>query len=270
MSKEKIKSLFIKLENTLFSEEEVIATLIHIYGKNMDNIDLLNDINEVFYERGYNCHFLMPSVKHKKFDVDEYCSYASKFVTKSSDKTMKLMDYLKEINSHRVTNMTLHLIKIKYLVDANILDINNSYIKKCYDENLDLREALFRDYLSENKDIIDAIKAMKEDVLTRIGGYGDDYNKFSYYEFILDTEFMLYSINNYKFSNMIKLMFLMVEEDHLKRLGSQYSTKYEDVGKYLTMIDKKYIKWYIEKHDSHVNSYKHDGYVQFYRHLEVK
>ncbi|MBR3890674.1 MAG: hypothetical protein IKJ30_01205 [Bacilli bacterium] len=270
MNKEELRKIMIRLENTYFSEEEVILYFVDLYGLNPEDIDLLNDVNELFDERGYNCFFLMPSAKHKKFDLDEYCGYASKFVTKSKDKTLALIKYLKEVNSHRVTNTTLHLIKIKYLVDEGLLDSSNSYIKKCYDENSNLRDTLFQEYMGKDENIKSAIKEIKENILTKIGGYGDDYNKYPYYEFIVDTEYLLYSINNYKYSNMIKLMFLMVEEEYLKRTGGQYSDKFENIGKYLSMIKKADVKWYLEKHNEYIGSYNHDGYVQFYRHLEVK
>lgn len=270
MNKDELKNLMVKLENTFFSEEEVILYFADMYGNDVNNINLLNDINELFDERGYNCYFLMPSVKHKEFDLDEYCSYASKFVTRSKDKTLSLINYLKKLNSHRITNATLHLIKIKHLVDAGLMNSNNPYIKKCYDDNLDLRDTLFQKYNCKDENIKASIKYIKENILTKLGGYGDDYNKYPYYEFIVDTEYLLYSINNYKFSNMIKLMFLMVEKDYLKRTGSQYSEKYENIGKYLTMIDKSDVKCYLDKHKEYIDSYAHDGYVQFYRHLEVK
>ena len=62
----------------------------------------------------------------------------------------------------------------------------------------------------------------------------------------------------------------MVEEEYLKRTGGQYSDKFENIGKYLSMIKKADVKWYLEKHNEYIGSYNHDGYVQFYRHLEVK
>jgi hypothetical protein len=99
VNKEELRKVMIRLENTYFSEEEVINYFVDLYGLDINDIDLLNDVNELFDERGYNCLFLMPTVKHKSFDLDEYCSYASKFVTKSKDKTFALIKYLKEINS---------------------------------------------------------------------------------------------------------------------------------------------------------------------------
>lgn len=122
--------------------------------------------------------------------------------------------------------------------------------------------------MSNDKDVREAIKTIKEKVLPSLGGYGEDYNLYPYFEFIIDTEFMLYSIGDFKKTNMVKLMFKIVNKEHLMRTKNQYSSKYFEVNKYLGNIKKEYVNWYIQKHTK--NHYENNGYVQFYKHLEVR
>lgn len=268
MSIDELSDLMNRKENLYSSEEAVVNYFKELYFNNLDDMDLLNDVNELFYVRGYNVMFLMPLVEHKiKFNIDEYRE-KSKGLTNSFTKTYEFINYLKDLNDHRVTNLSLYLINIKHFVDAGILDVDNSYIKECYEKNMDLRETLFSNYMSNNQNIKDAIKTIKEKVLVMLGGYGDDYNLFPYYEFLIDTEFMLYSIGEFKHTNMIKLMFKIVDKKHLLRTKNQYSTKFEDANKYLGKIKKDFVTWYINKHSK--EKYENDGYVQFYRHLEMR
>lgn len=255
-------------ENIYTSEEAVVNYFKELYFNNIDDMDLLNDINTLFYVRGYNVMFLMPLAEHKKeFDLEEYKD-VSKGLTNSFEKTFEFIKYLNDLNSFRISNLSLYLINIRHLVDANILDINNAYIKECYEKNLDLRETLFQDYMSIDSKVKEAIKDIKEKVLVLLGGYGTDFNAFPHYEFLVDTEFMLYSIGDFKKTNMIKLMFKIVNKEHLMRTKNQYSTKYFEANKYLGNIKKEYFTWYIEKHSK--EHYENDGYVQFYRHLEMR
>ena len=268
MNISELEELMILKENLYTSEEKVVNYFKELYFNNIDDMDLLNDINEIFYFRGYNVKFLMPLVEHKKvFDIDEYRE-KSKGLTNSLAKTNNFISYLKDLNNHRITNLSLYLINIRHLVDDGILNINNEYIKKCYEKNLDLRETLFSNYMSDDLTIKEAIKDIKEKVLVKLGGYGNDYNLFPYYEFLVDTEFMLYSIGEFKNINMIKLMFKIVDRVHLLRTKNQYSTKFENANKYLGKIKKEYVKWYIDKHSK--ERYENDGYVQFYRHLKMR
>lgn len=269
MNYAELKKLMIKLENTILNEDKVIAYFVQLYEKDLKNMRLLENINQLFWERGYNTELLMPLEKHKEYDVDEYIE-KSKSVSRSKIKTFEFMRYLDQINFHIVTMTSLHLINIKYLIEEGMLDSNNFYVKKHIDLKSSLRDLLFEGYMSEDEETQKVIRDIKEKLLVLLGGFGEDYNEFPYNEFIIDTEYLLYSLNDYKKSNSIKLMFKMANKEHYARLNNQYSTKFEDVAVFLRSINKDLVNWYLNKHKEYINDYERDGYVQFYRHLEVR
>ena len=274
--KNDIYSLYLELrkkEVELLNKDKVIEYFYKICEENRYDYDLFDNINYLFKVRGYGVVFEKPKYGSKKdFNHDEYVTLTAK-VALSKDKTMTLINYLKDVGSRRLTLSALYLIKIKYLIDENVFKTNNSYIKECYENDYSLLDALFKNYKSNDEEIKKGIDYIKYHVLGKLTQMGFDEYEYYYWwnEFVLDSEYLLYSIGDYKISNTIKVIFKIVEREFIDIYKTkQYYTKFDKTETYLSKIDNKLIEEYLEKYKYVVPKLIDDGYVLLYRSLESR
>lgn len=269
-------SLYLELrrkEVEFLNKDKVIDYFYKKCEVNREDYDLFENINYLFKVRGYGVVFEKPKQgSNKKFNHDEYRTLTSK-VALSKDKTISLINYLKDVGSRRLTLSSLYLIKIKHLVDANIIKTNNPYLKECYQNDYSILDSLFKNYKSEDEEIKGGIDYIKHHVLAKLTEMGFD--KYDYYfwwnEFVLDSEYLLYSIQDYKVSNTIKVIFKIVEREFIDIYkNKQYYTKFDKTENYLSKIDNKLIEEYLEKYKYIVPKLLDDGYVLLYRSLESR
>lgn len=260
-------------EQEYYNRDKVIEYFIDKCKQNRHDHDLFNYLNELFELRGYGIRFKMPLYDTvKSFDYDEYKIITSG-VGKSKSKTIDFINYLHDVGSRRLFITSMYLIKMKYLEEIGIVSSDNLYIKDCIDKNKNLQEALFDEYKSEDIVVKEAINYIKQEVLGKIVSAGfDDYEYYYWWnEFVLDSEYLLYSIGDYKIANTIKIIFKMLEKDFIGIYKEKkYYPKVEKAATYINKIDYNLVKEYLIKYKDVVSQLIDDGYVLFYRNLESR
>ena len=201
--------LIVNLENERKSEREIINILEQkLLEMNWDRDECFT-INDVLISRGYKYRFkALPILEKKEFDKYEYANLV-RGVGKSYNQTLKLMQYLREVRDFRLAFSSMHFIKMKFLIQAGLMNIDNPLLDQFKD--LDLYETYFTCiHHSRNKDCKQIIRHIEKEILPLIGEeYA--YQDFDYKNFEIDMEYLLYTItltgdkDAYKRINTIKV-----------------------------------------------------------------
>ncbi len=231
------EALFDLYEELHLSEKEILNRSIELVIRHNFDADYMYDLNDTIFNRGYSFQFEVEDNK-KEFDINEYNKLITN-VTKSKDKTLKLIKYLDEINDHRLTFASLHMLKVKYLIDLNYLPSDNDIINS--NLKLSFKELFFSYYDNKN---------LKKILVKTLSNIGIKYAECEYFDFIIDIEYLLYSIEendpNYGYikSNTLKVAFNITPKEYYEKDGKKYyNPKTSKVSKeYLKLINKDKIK----------------------------
>lgn len=280
----------LKLEKERRSQEEVITVLEQILiDQNWDH-DECHSINDALIWNGYKYRFEpLPRKKDKEFDRFEYAALV-KGVGKSLNQTLKLMQYLRDVEDFRLTFSSMHFIKMKYLYQADLIKISNSVLDQY--KNSDLYETYFGCiHHSNNKECQEVIRYIEKEILPLMGEkYA--HQDFDYKNFQIDMEYLLYTItltgdkDAYKRINTLKVALNInepdwhvwgidrlkydtaktkVEQNNLVEKGTYY---YKNLVKEfipsLKKIDKGIAKYVAESYKEYYEELSDDGYKVLY------
>ena len=230
---DEIEALFDLYEEQRLTEKDIFERCIELVIKHEFNKDYMYDLNDTLYNRGYSFQFDVNRNK-VKFDVEEYGLLITN-VSKSKDKTKSLIEYLDKINDQRLTLASIHMLKVKHLIELGYLPNDNNVIND--NNKLSLKDLFFIYY--SNKEIHDIVI----EALSRIG---IEYAMLEYFDFIFDIEYLLWSIEekdkNYGYlkSNTLKVALNIAPKEYFEKDGKQYyNPKFSKVTKeYIKLIDK--------------------------------
>lgn len=231
------EALFDLYEELHLCEKEILDRSIELVIRHDFDADYMYDLNDTIFNRGYSFQFEVESNK-RKFNIDEYNNLITN-VTKSKDKTLKLIKYLDEVNDQRLTFASLHMLKVKHLIDLNYLPSNNNIINS--NTKLSFKELFFTYYED---------KSFKKILVKALSNIGIKYAECEYFDFIMDIEYLLYSIEendpNYGYikSNTLKVAFNITPKEYYEKDGKKYyNPKISKVSKeYIKLINKDKIK----------------------------
>ena len=208
---------FVKqLEKERKSEKEIVNILEEKLLECNWNRDECFNMNDALIWRGYKYRFKPLPVERRKFDRFDYAGIV-KGVGKSLNQTLKLMQYLREVRDFRLTFSSMHFIKMKYLIQAKLIDKDIPLLDEFSDS--DLYETYFTCiHNSSNKDCQKLIRYIEKEILPLMGEeYA--YQDFDYKNFEIDMEYLLYTItltgdkDAYKRINTIKVALNINEPD---------------------------------------------------------
>lgn len=203
---------YFKFIKTLEEERKTEQEIVNILEKKLlecewDKEECYN-INDALIWHGYKYRFTPLPLKTKKFERFEYAGLV-KGVGKSLNQTLKLMKYLREIHDYRLTLSSMHFIKMKYLFQAELMNIGNPLLDKIRD--LDLYETYFTCiHNKEDENYQQIALHIEKNILPLMGeeyANRDILNK----KFEIDMEYLLYTItfdgsnDAYKRINTIKV-----------------------------------------------------------------
>lgn len=233
---DEIEALFDLYEEERLTEKEILQRTIELVLSHDFEKDYMYDLNDTLFNRGYSFQFEVKREK-LKFDSKTYCELITN-VTKSKDKTNQLMTYLRDVGDRRLTLSSIHLLKIRYLIDLGYLPTDNEIIIQ--NKNMSLRD-FFNIYFYDKE-----IKAMIIKLFTKIGIL---YAELYFDLFAIEMEHLLWTIErddkNYGYLkvNTLKIALNIAPKEYFEKDGKQYyNPKFSKVTKdYLKLIDKNEI-----------------------------
>ncbi|MGM9858971.1 MAG: hypothetical protein ACI311_06995 [Bacilli bacterium] len=251
-------------EQEKLSTGEILKRTIEIVKLKNYNPDFMHDLNDALLEYGYPFQYDI-QVDRKEFNKEEYYALCVN-TTKSMDKTISLVDYLRAVSDSRLTMASIHMLKVKYLIEIGIIENPTPYILEHPNSNLrDLLFSSFSENFASSQSLIEA--------LTRLGYI---YALQDYALFRIDLEYMLWLIEcsepNYGYLkvNTLKVCLNIAPKEFFER-GEKiyYNESLSKVTKeYLRLIDKGIIKMLIEKWGEDGNPYDKTGYQVLYKLLK--
>lgn len=258
---QKLNHLFDMLEKYYHSESQVIKFMVNV-ANTINNTSFIFAVNDIFEERGYKAYIEQKhSHKEEKFDIKKYKDLMTN-TTRSASKTEKLINYLYRVNDINLTISSMHHINFKYLVDLYNFDYQrNSYLKKCYDNRVNLYELLFEDK-PNNKSVCSGIRIVEQELLYKLGGFDMFCAENTYEKFVLEVEKLLTSIGfkKYMYINALKVKVGIID----KEVVSIYSTIDEYLEKNMSdiikMIDKKKLRNFVKEAKKYTFEYP-TGYL---------
>lgn len=279
MNNDELRLLFEIKEHQYLSTDKVVSFFIKLCEIQETNLELFYHLNKLFEEKGYGVRFVYRKSTSSQLDMKKYLTIISRIHT-SKSKTRELIAYLRKVNNYKITMASLYLIRIDFLVDEGLLNIeNNKYLKSCYFKKMNVDEALYKEYFSDNKEIADGISILKNNLIAVLGGFHDDYNvQYKHNEFLLYTNAIIYAAKNYKYMNSIKILFKISDKKYYDGyINKPYFASFEKGNESITYIKNKLIrkynvniiKKYIEKF-AYESSYFDDGYSFFYKVIKNK
>ena len=234
-----ISALFDVYENEEHLTEKEIYERCLLLIKNHNFVfDYMWSINDEVLERGYSFRFNIPSKREEEFDQDKYVSLITN-ASKSQERTKNLIDYLNRVKDDRLTFISLHALKTKYLMDLGILSNACQWINDRETKNF--RELLFES-LSTNDEQYSLIMDAAEKI-------GLEYIRASYWQFWLDMEWLLWTIEKadprkgHIKVTTIKVAFGITPRAYLERGDKKYYDQSfsRKLNGYLKLIDKDLI-----------------------------
>lgn len=260
VSRETLNMVFDQLEAQGMTEEEILeaAVSVAIYFKS--DVDLLYELNDLMYERGYSFEFDVPQTK-RQLDLVKFAELSTQTV-KSKAKTESLIDHIRYMGDHRLTFATWHMLKLKHLIDLYYVEDSELLT----DKNLTLRDLFMQNYHNEK------IRAFVKDALSELGM---PYAWKEYNDFRLDLEYLLWTIEKkepnygYKKINTIKVALEMAPNIYFERgdIKYYYSDKLKEAKKFIKLIDKEAIAFVKAKWGEKGFEELYDGYQLFYKYL---
>lgn len=235
-----VSALFDVYENEEhLTEREIYQRCLTLIKNHDFDIDYMWAINDAVNNRGYCFQFEVPSKKSKKFNYDEYNELITN-TSKSKNKTQELIKFLNGIRDDRLTFISLHALKTKYLIELGILPSNNEWINTRSGEN-------FRDLMFESLSTEEEQYSIVMDAAEKIG---IEYIRLSYMQFWLDMEWLLWTIEKadprkgHIKVNTIKVAFGITPKLYLERGDKKYydPSFSKKLNGYLKLIDKDLLK----------------------------
>lgn len=281
MNAQEYHEYILQLEKERRTQEEIINRLEHILiEKNWDN-DECHSINDALIWNGYKYRFKpLPVKRDKEFDRYEYAALV-KGVGKSLNQTLKLMQYLRDVQDFRLTFSSMHFIKMKYLYQANLINISNSVLEQY--KNSDLYETYFGCVNhSSDKECQEVIRYIEKEILPLMGEkYA--YQDFDYKNFQIDMEYLLYTItftgdkDAYKRINTLKVALNINKPewhvwgiDRLKFDTAKTKTEQNSLVEKGTYYYKNLVKEFIpslKKIDKGIAKHVAENYKEYYEEL---
>ena len=241
-------------------EEEILEMTAQLVLHCNSDIDLMHELNEIVYHRGYSFEFEIERTK-RQLDLDAFAELSTQTV-KSKAKTESLIDHIRYMGDHRLTFATWHMLKLKHLIDLYYVEDNPLLTNK----NLTLRDLFVQNYHNEE------IKTIVRDALSELGM---PYAWKEYNDFRLDLEYLLWTIEKkepnygYKKINTIKVALEMAPNIYFERgdIKYYYSDKLKEAKKFIKLIDKDAISFVKAKWGEKGVEELYDGYQLFYKYL---
>lgn len=277
------------LESQRVSEKEIINVLEQrLIECNWDK-DECYSINDALMWQGYKYRFNPLRSNYKHFDRFEYASLVHG-IGKSLNQTLKLMQYLREVHDFRLTLSSMHFIKIKYLIQAGLMNVDNPLLDDFC--NSDLYNTYFTCVSHLNDEKYDHLLRHIQKNIFPLMGEEYAHQDFDYKNFQLDMEYLLYTISlnddkdAYKRINTLKVALninnpewhvwgvdklktntLQTKKEREKSIekGTYY---YKNIVKEfipsLSKIDKVIAKSIAEKYKNFYEDFQDDGYKVLY------
>ena len=233
---DEIEALFDLYEEEHLTEKEIFQRTIELVISHEFEKDYMYDLNDTLFNRGYSFQFDVKREK-LKFDSETYYNLITN-VTKSKDKTNQLITYLREVGDRRLTLSSIHLLKIRYLIDLEYLPNDNDLINQS--RNMSLKDFFNLNFYNKE------IKNMIIKLFTKLGIL---YAELNFDLFAIEVEHLLWTIerddNNYGYLkvNTLKVALNIAPKEYFEKDGKQYyNPKFSKVTKdYLKLIDKNEI-----------------------------
>lgn len=243
---------------------EILKRTIEIVKLKNYDPDFMHDLNDALLDYGYPFQYDV-RLERKEFNKEEYYSLCGN-TTKSLDKTIDLVDYLRAVSDSRLTMASIHMLKVKYLLEIGIIENPTSYVLD--HQNSNIRDLLFTSF-SENF----ASSQCLIEALTRLGYR---YALQDYALFRIDLEYMLWLIEcvepNYGYLkvNTLKVCLNIAPKEFFERgEKTYYNESLSKVTKeYLRLIDKDIIRMLVEEWGEEGNPYDKTGYQVLYKLLK--
>lgn len=246
------------LEENKQDRKTILKKIIKGLKSSNDNEELeanIFNVNDALIWNGYNMKFDNFD-NEVEFDNEEYYELVHN-ASKSLNKTIELIKYLDYTNSLRISLMSLDKLKIKYLVDLELLPndnevINNNLNEKFYD-------LYFKNYLNIE------FRTILEEVFPYIGiRFYDTHQE----RFRIDMEYLLYSIHfvddskTYKKINTIKVALDICPKDYfIYEDKVHYDTKIDkNLKSYLKLLNKEIIEMLKQKYIEEIDYIMDSGY----------
>lgn len=231
-----IEKLFDHFEKEKLTEQEIFDKCVNLVINRKCDPDYTWDLNDTLYNRGYSFQFEVPRIS-ADFDSKTYENLSSQ-VTKSKAKTKALVDYLIQINDHRLTLASLHMLKVQHLIDLGYMT-DDAALEGC--KNLTLRELLYGNYHNET------IKNIAKSALENVGFIDA---KLQYNDFRIDMEYLLWTIEreDKKYGhlkiNTIKVALEIAPKEFFEKDGKLYYNvnTAKESKKYIKLIDREAIQ----------------------------
>jgi len=251
------------MEKKKATENDIIQGLIKLLKQSETFEEDIYDVNDILNGYGYSSKFITPKKNNKKFIVDEYKELI-KDASKSKSKTIELIKYIKDINDYRLSLATLFRLKIRHLIQIELLPNDNEIINK--DLSKDLYNLYFENYNNEN------IKKIIESIFPELG---INYCNFDYMIFRLDMELLLWNISTkekgaYLKANSLRVYFEITPiEYYCWNDKEPYYNKpnLKNIIEYLKLIDKDKIEYIKEKYQDYIDDMDNTGYKALYKSL---
>lgn len=253
-----VSALFDVYENEEhLTEKEIYQRCLILIKNHKFDFDYMWAINDAVNNRGYCFQFEVPSKKKSTFDPFVYVSLITN-ASKSKNKTQDLINYLRDINDHRLIFVSIHALKVKLLIELGLLPANNEWINARSGES-------FRDLVFESFDTEGNEYSLVMDAAEKIGL---EYIRLSYMQFWLDMEWLLWTIEKadprkgHIKVNTIKVAFGIAPRQYLERGDKKYYdiSFSKKLNNYLKMIDKTVLAHIKEKYKNSIEPTREYGY----------
>lgn len=262
MLKEETTTYLIELEKLKLDEHEIVKQCVELAKECKYNREMILTINECLNERGYRYQLYVPNGNRESFDNEKYFSLV-KNASKSTNKTLDLINYLRSIGDSRLILVSLHCLKVSRLIKLCLIPDIDFYKEHKNDNLYDLfftyyqQEDIFNELCSTLKNI--GLKYVNEDFM----------------KFRFDMEYLIYSMKNkdkskdlFKKQNTLRIAFAIAPKTYFINDDKIYYDPRisKKLITYLKLIDKALINEMKNKYAQNIEDIEtQNGYkVLFY------
>lgn len=261
MFKEETTTYLIELEKLKLEEHEIIEQCIELAEECKYNREMILTINECLDERGYRYQLMVPNTDREIFDNEKYFSLV-KNASKSTNKTLDLVNYLHSIEDSRLILVSLHCLKVSRLIKLSLIPDTNFYKEH---ENDNLYDLFFTYYQQED---------IFNELCSTLKNIGLKYINEDFMRFRLDMEYLIYSMRKkdkskdlFKKQNTIRVAFAIAPKTFFINDDKIYYDQKisKKIITYMKLIDKTLIKEMEKKYAQSIENIEtQNGYKILY------
>ncbi len=261
MMKNETITYITELEKLKLDEKEIVTACIELARDCEYNREMILTINECLNEKGYRYQFMLPPDNKESFDNTKYFSLV-KNASKSTNKTLDLINYLRSIKDSRLVLVSLHCLKVSRLIKLSLIPNTDFYIEH---ENDNLYDLFFTYYQQVD---------VHHELCSTLKSIGIQYINEDFMQFRLDMEYLIYSMNKkdkskdlFKKQNTIRVAFAIAPKiffinDDKIYFEPKISKK---LMSYLKLIDKTLIEEMKNKYAQSIENIEtQNGYKVLY------